>query len=309
MKNIVSIAIATYNGEKFLKEQLDSIYGQTYKEIEVIVCDDCSTDGTVEILDNYSKIYGLKYIINSSQLGSVKTFERAVSFCKTNYYALSDQDDVWLPNKIETLIQQMLITEQTYPNQPIIVHHDVFIVDKDLKNINKKFLYNDGKTSGFKNMLFSNAKIQGAATLFNKQLKDLSFPFPDNIPLHDLYLSYICETFGKRIYITQPLMLYRQHDNNQIGAEIISRGKRIRNFFQTKVILANDNEKSTVRQFYYQFNNVLKIKDKNIINNYFSILDFNTSLVLKLYKVIKFQFNSSGSVLKLIIKIIRSSIY
>ena len=93
---LISIAIATYNGEKYLEEQLDSIYAQTYKNIEVIVTDDCSSDKTVEILKKYYKSHGLKYVINETNLGFVKNFEKAISLCRGDYIALSDQDDIWL---------------------------------------------------------------------------------------------------------------------------------------------------------------------------------------------------------------------
>ena len=97
---LVSIAMATYNGEKYLKEQLDSIYAQTYKDIEVIVCDDCSSDKTVEILDEYKEKYGLKYYINEKNLGFKKNFEKAISLCSGDFIALADQDDIWIENKI-----------------------------------------------------------------------------------------------------------------------------------------------------------------------------------------------------------------
>src|SRR6476469_5550437 len=98
----ISVAIATYNGELYLEEQLDSILSQTLKPAEIIVCDDLSTDGTQTILEKYQQKGHLRFFVNDKRLGFVGNFKRAVSLTQPNHYvALSDQDDVWLPQKIE----------------------------------------------------------------------------------------------------------------------------------------------------------------------------------------------------------------
>lgn len=104
---LISIALATYNGEKYLEDQLNSIYTQTYKNIEVAVTDDCSTDKTVEILEQYSKSHGLKYFVNTENLGFVKNFEKAISLCEGDFIALSDQDDVWEKDEIGILVNKI----------------------------------------------------------------------------------------------------------------------------------------------------------------------------------------------------------
>ena len=104
---LVSVAMATYNGEPFLREQLDSIYNQTYKNIQVLVTDDCSDDKTVHILEEYKIRYGLQYYVNDKTLGAVRNFERALSFCKGEYIALSDQDDIWFREKIDNLVNEI----------------------------------------------------------------------------------------------------------------------------------------------------------------------------------------------------------
>ena len=98
---MISIALPTYNGEKYIREQLDSIYNQTLVPDEVVVVDDCSTDNTVNILEEYSQRYGLKYFVNDSNIGYNKNFEKAIRLCAGDYIALSDQDDVWFPTKIQ----------------------------------------------------------------------------------------------------------------------------------------------------------------------------------------------------------------
>jgi len=98
---MVSIALATYNGERFLKEQLDSILEQSYTDIEIIACDDCSTDSTPQILEDYQKKDSrLKVYFNEKNLGFKKNFEKCISLCDGDYIALSDQDDVWTKDHI-----------------------------------------------------------------------------------------------------------------------------------------------------------------------------------------------------------------
>lgn len=302
---MISIAIATYNGEKYLREQLDSIYAQTYKQLEVVVTDDCSTDGTVSILEEYRQKYGLKYYVNLHNLGFVKNFERAISLCTGDYIALADQDDVWFPGKLFTLLNAMMLCELSNPDKPIIIHHDVYIVDENLKNKGLRYINNKGNSSGLINLLFGNPKVQGAASMFNRKLKNMCFPLPDDTPLHDLYISYVCECFGVRKYISEPLMLYRQHANNQIGAIEFSSFASFKKLINKRVVLADNNEIKTVSILRDEFKHKLSQADKNIINDFYLILGNDLNFVDKIRKVKVNHFNCDRSVIKLIIKIIR----
>jgi glycosyltransferase involved in cell wall biosynthesis len=300
----ISVALASCNGGNYLKEQLESIFNQSLLPNEVIVCDDCSTDNSIEILNDYKEKHSLKYYINKKNLGFVKNFEKAISICSGDYIALSDQDDVWLPKKIEILYDEMFECETTNPDKPIIVHHDVYIVDENLKNSGIRFLKNKGKVSGLKDLLFGNSVVQGASSMFNRKLVEACFPLPDGIPLHDLYMSYVCECFGIRKYISEPLMLYRQHPDNQIGVSSDSIYGRVTKFFNKEIILANQNEKQTLIAFLNQFNNNLSEAGKDAISDYFEIIGNNIGVGRKIGKVLRNRFNSDGSMLKLILKIL-----
>ena len=101
---MISIAMATYNGDKYIKEQIDSILNQTIQDFEIVICDDCSTDGTVRILHEYAKNDKRFHIYqNEDNLGFKKNFEKAITLCQGEYIALSDQDDIWMPNHLELL--------------------------------------------------------------------------------------------------------------------------------------------------------------------------------------------------------------
>src|ERR1035437_7615564 len=114
----ISVAMATYNGEAFLKEQLESIYSQTVQPFEVIVIDDGSRDSTICILEKYQKQRGLKYFVNTENKGVNYSFSRAISACVGEYIALSDQDDVWNDTKLETLLA---VIETMPPREPNLV--------------------------------------------------------------------------------------------------------------------------------------------------------------------------------------------
>jgi glycosyltransferase involved in cell wall biosynthesis len=302
----ISVALASYNGANYLKEQLESVYAQSLLPDEVIVCDDCSTDNSIEILNEYKEKYCLTYFINEKNLGFVKNFEKAISLCSGDYIALSDQDDVWFPQKIEFLYNEMITCEIKNPDQPIIVHHDVYIVDENLKNNGIRFLKKKGKVAGLRDLLFGNSKVQGASSLFNRKLKELCFPLPDNVPLHDLYMSYVCACFGIRKLICEPLMLYRQHANNQIGVDSFSIYRRVSKFLNKETILANENEKQTLSIFYNQFRKKLSEANRDEITDYFEILGNEISIGSKVGKVLRNRFNSDGSILKLILKILNN---
>ena len=209
MEPLVSVALATYNGAQYLRDQLDSIYNQTYKNIEVIVCDDCSVDDTVNILKEYKKRYGLKFCVNEQRLGFVKNFEKAIGLCKGDYIALCDQDDIWMPEKIETLIKNI----NGHPiicSDLILVEKNNNVVDTSLyRHVDLRFYSQDQ----FKYLVNSNFVV-GCTTLFQSYLKNYILPFPENIPFHDWWIALVASTMGNIIFYAEPLVRYRYHGNN-----------------------------------------------------------------------------------------------
>lgn len=130
---MISIVMATYNGEKYLREQVDSILAQTYQNFELIVCDDCSTDSTVRILQENEKQDGrIKVFVNEKNLGFKKNFEKAISLCKGEYIALSDQDDIWLPEHLQVLIENI--------GDKDLIGADSLLVDENNNEMGMTFL-------------------------------------------------------------------------------------------------------------------------------------------------------------------------
>jgi len=206
MKNdaLVSIAMITYNGEKYLEQQLESIYAQTYKNIEVIVCDDNSNDATIDILKKYEASHGLKFYINDVNLGINKNFEKAFSFCKGDFIAPSDQDDIWLENKIQTLVDEIQDNTLIYTMTKAIDENgdvlDDFAFDKDT--------YIQGSNNLA--FLFDNC-VSGHTTMFKKDI----LPYMKNIVdvmYPDWWSAFVASTYGSIKFLKEPLVLYRRHN-------------------------------------------------------------------------------------------------
>lgn len=201
---MLSIAMPTYNGEKFLREQLDSIYSQTMVPDEVVVVDDCSTDGTVKILEEYKQKYGLHYYVNERNLGYNKNFEKAITLCTGDYIALCDQDDIWLPAKIE---KSYNVISKFKKEEPSLV--------SSYSSTDKGILHKAGKArqEGDWRMNIAFNTSQGCTLMFNRKLLDFILPFNPNI-IYDAYIGLTASLIGNRFYIGEELMWYRIHDNN-----------------------------------------------------------------------------------------------
>ncbi len=217
-EKLVSIAMTTYNGEKYLREQLESIFNQTYKNIEVVVTDDCSKDETAQILKEYKQKYGLKYYINETNLGYVKNFEKALSLCKGEYIAFADQDDVWMPEKIEVLMNEIEGVSLVYADAELIDQNDESYGEtKKERNIRED-----------KNFPASNLKevieigLQGCASMFERDVLLKAMPFPNellkrNKIYHDRWIGIVAGKMKGIKFVDKPLIKYRLHMNNNCG--------------------------------------------------------------------------------------------
>ena len=205
----ISIAIATYNGEKYLAAQLDSILQQTYPATEIIIVDDCSYDNTWNILQRYAEQYPqIKLYCNEHNLGACSSFTRAISLCSGDYIALADQDDVWLPNKLAALLDNI--------SDSFLIHSDAFITDKNLNILAKTFTKGVMDQTNLIDYLFAN-NVTGCTCMFTRELVKKSFPIPPDFYIHDHYLAIAASYLGTVKYLPQALIYYRQHTGNQIG--------------------------------------------------------------------------------------------
>lgn len=228
---LVSVAAATYNGERFLRAQLDSIYAQTYPNIEVVVSDDHSSDETVAILDDYRRARGLIYRVNETNLGYPKNFEKAARMCSGAYIAFSDQDDIFLPHKIETLMREIQEYSLIYSDAAIIDAAGTVIAPSYMRYVNLPML--TGKP--FKELVFR-PFIRGFQILFTRDLLGAAPPMPDRVT-HDDWITILAAKRGGIKYLDEPLVHYRQHGANVTGS--VTRFSLLREFAGTLRNLCN----------------------------------------------------------------------
>lgn len=249
---LISIILCSYNGEKYISEQIDSILNQTFTDFELIICDDQSTDVTTEIINTYSeKDARIKLHINRSNLGYVKNFEKGIKLAKGDYIALSDQDDVWVLDKIEKLYENI--------KNHVLIYCDSILVNSNLQPTKKKM-------SSSKEMLTTNNPlnlclmncVSGHALLFKKELTQHIFPFPSQVP-HDWWIAFIASIYGGIVYFNEALIKYRIHDDNALVLnknrkskenKITNRQVRIREFYNK----CPDNNKA--KEVLFELNNV-----------------------------------------------------
>lgn len=170
---LVSIALCTYNGKKYLPEQLDSILNQSYQNLEIVVVDDKSTDGTIDLLESYKNKYPHKISLfqNSINLGFNSNFEKAISLCKGDLIAISDQDDLWIKDKISLQVN--------YIKENLLIYHDSLMVDKNGQSLNIKISDMRNMYSGDNpNVFIFNNCVSGHSILMKKELLQYIFPFP-----------------------------------------------------------------------------------------------------------------------------------
>lgn len=209
---MISIAMITYNGEKYLREQLDSILNQTYSDFELIICDDCSKDMTVSILQEYTrKDSRIKLYINEENLGFKKNFEKAILLCNGEYIALSDQDDIWINNKLELCVQNINDYDLLCTNSEIINSENIF-QNYTMKNVLKIKKIPNNQFKIFSHLVFTNF-VQGSTILAKKDFILSALPIPNNFEYHDYWFGLLASLSKGVKYLDIPTLKYRKHEN------------------------------------------------------------------------------------------------
>ena len=207
---MVSVCIAAYNGQQFIVQQLDSILCQLDNNDEVIISDDGSTDRTIEIIESY-KDSRIKLVHNLKSHGVVPNFENALLYTKGDYIFLSDQDDIWMPNKVK------LMCEALQKNNLVIC--DAEIIDADNKLLYPSFYEIRNSGTGFIKNFAANTYL-GCCMAFRKDILAYILPFPKKIIMHDIWIGLCVELMGTSIFIHQQLVQYRKHSNSVTSTAI-----------------------------------------------------------------------------------------
>jgi glycosyltransferase involved in cell wall biosynthesis len=209
MKNLplVSIALCTYNGEKFISQQLESILKQSYPNIEIVVVDDCSTDNTFSILEDYAdKNDKIKLTRNDKNLGFIGNFEKALRLSQGTYIAFSDQDDVWDVEKIKTQVENIEGNK--------LIYHDSVFIDSEGNSLKTRIsdlkkMYEGGDPRAF---LFNNC-VSGHSILMEKSLVDEILPFPVDI-FYDWWIAFVALNKGSIKFLPKTFVSYRKHNHS-----------------------------------------------------------------------------------------------
>ena len=247
----IAVLLATYNGSKYLIELLDSLLHQTYTDFVCFIHDDCSSDGTDQIAEEYCKNHPEQFIYTgSSRIGGAKqNFLWLLAHVEADYIMFCDQDDVWFSKKIEKEYRVMKRAEIQAHGEvgkisalPILVYSDLAVTDENLNVIGQSFYtYTHIYRSNSLNDLLYHNVCAGCTILINRSLRELSLTrlskkIVDKIHMHDWYLALLARCRGRLIFINEPLIYYRQCSQNVIGAKQKSFHNTIRNIGNPKAL-------------------------------------------------------------------------
>ncbi|MBO4396487.1 MAG: glycosyltransferase family 2 protein [Eubacterium sp.] len=214
----IDIVLATYNGEKYLPEQLDSLLAQTYTDLRILVFDDGSTDETLSILSDYAARYeNITVYKNKRNLGYTKNFLHGVKYTTADFVMFCDQDDIWNPDKVERTYSVMK-NEKTVGTKPVLVFTDAEIYDGRMrkKRSFQKTTHLNSKKVDLSHILMEN-KCMGCTAMVNRALIEKIERIPSDIRYHDWWMMLIAAAFGKIIYLDEMTLRYRQHGDNEVG--------------------------------------------------------------------------------------------
>lgn len=284
MLNKISVAIATYNGEKYIEKQLNSIINQSLLVDEIIIVDDNSNDHTTDIIKSFkAKNNKIKLIKNTINLGHIPSFKLAIQSCKYDFVLLCDQDDIWNFEKVEISYKEIIKFSDT--NKPIIIFSDLLVIDNFDRIIFKSFWdYHNFKISDltFKKALFFNV-VTGCTIMMNKFMKDQILLMPENILMHDHWIYMIALSLGNFFYIDKPLVKYRSHNNTVTTKNRISMLQKISNIlnsnYRKNYLIENINQAILFKKIYQD-----QLNEKNINElNYFINIKNKPFFQKKLY--------------------------
>lgn len=223
MQDKIEILLATYNGERYIREQIESVVNQDYDNWVVRACDDGSTDHTYDILKEYQEKFPDKFIIEKQEKGSGSAklnFFHLIKKSTCEYVMCCDQDDVWLRNKISLTMQEMKKIE--VPSLPSLIHTDLKVVDDKLQVISESFFAHSNlrKKFGYHDLLIQN-HVTGCTMMMNRALVDLlnTEMNYEYILMHDWLAAIVATSNGNVGFVDQPTILYRQHAINSVGAK------------------------------------------------------------------------------------------
>ncbi|MBF0778583.1 glycosyltransferase family 2 protein [Streptococcus cuniculi] len=271
----VHILLSTYNGERFLAEQIESIRKQTFQDWTLLIRDDGSSDGTRQIIRDYCLKDERIFFINPDDtlnLGVIQSFHTLLKYERADYYFFSDQDDIWLPHKLEI---QLVAATACKVEKPLLVYTDLKVVGQDLAVMSESMIktQSDHANTQLVQELTENT-VTGGVAMINHALAELwTGREAHALLMHDWYLALVASAVGNLVYIDDPTELYRQHEANVLGARTLK--KRIQNWIRPHVLFARYWK--LIRDSQTQAKNLLALPltatDRALVENFVTLME------------------------------------
>ncbi|WP_162618546.1 glycosyltransferase [Pedobacter yulinensis] len=295
----VHILMATYQGERYIENQILSLIGQTYTNWTLFIHDDGSVDNTMQIVRRYAAIEKRIVIIDDGiKLGqAAANFLHMLPYATADLILFCDQDDIWFESKIQCLVEAFdgVSTPQAAFCNGYAYSAERGIISDNITKTSPKSL---------NEQLFLNAGIQGCSMMFNKQLLDKLHQMPAEVAMHDHLITLLAISFGKLVYVNKSLMLYRQSHVGKATEDIqTDRYKRLKSIFISDIPVIDQKHFNATKAFYESFGEQLSEAQHNLFKGYFSYAS-SKSLVSRLSIVLKYQFKLYNSVFLLVLKTI-----
>lgn len=269
----VAILLSTYNGARYVADQINSILGQSYDNIELFIRDDNSQDETRMILKNVAKQHANVTFINETEfdnVGVTNSFFELLMKTEADYYMFSDQDDVWLSDKVSKTLSAM--KEIDDGKTPCLVHTNLYLVDSKLNKIGEN-IWGDDVRANFKGLLFTN-NVAGCTAMINNTLKEevrKDLDVTDQMFMHDWWIALIASGYGKTAFVKDQTMLYRQHQGNVVGGMdgIMNRLQRLSKI--TNELRRSSKILKQAKTFYERHQTDLVNEDRKYLEKYYYV--------------------------------------
>lgn len=299
-EKMITVLLATYNGSEHIRAQIDSLLSQTYTDFKIVIRDDGSSDQTPVIIAELAEKYPEKISVITGEptRSACGNFSKLFEAVDDDYIMFCDQDDVWLPEKIEKTLAAMKAAEAKNPGSPVLVHSDLRVVDGALNTICESF-FEFQQVPQHKvtlSRLLVQNYVTGCTMMINRPLKTLCGAVPPECAMHDWWIALVCALFGEIVCIKEPLMLYRQHGGNQVGAKAAKGIGFVKRKLQT-LDRVRDNYTATYVQakiLLERYGEQLSNKDKDILEAYCSMTQKNKLQKIKLLR--KYDFRKSTTI-------------
>lgn len=301
----VSILLATYNGGKYIEQQLLSLIGQSYREWCLYIRDDGSNDDTVDIVRKYSGIDRRIRLVEDSlgNLGCIHNFLALLPYSNTPYTIFCDQDDIWLEDKLKVLVDEMETKDDSVPQ---LVYCGAYSYHIQHGIGGEEILT---KVDTVQTLLFRAGGIQGCSSLFNRKLKEKLSLYKGETIMHDFTVAFIAVIFGETTLVNKPLMLYRQHDGNVTGKRPKNLREIMFSFFygwHEKGIL-NLKTFRTIGQLTDCFRTEIDPEKLKYITVFLKFPEMNR--IQMLYTVLRYRFTLYGKSYPIILKILTRKLW